>query len=181
MVESYEVFYRLPYRRLCPRQEAVNDRICLFKNSIRRCIMETRDGSETFLLETFLSLFLNNADKWQGKMYKKNFSRCGCIFLLLFFSFPFLFSPLLDGKAVVFRGHPRFLKNEARRSVWKIFFTSSFRGRNCPRRKHLLSVTEASLYKKRFLFVNIFPPPPPHSLEVSYSSSEQNNVLKRFN
>lgn len=52
------------------------------------------------------------------KMYEKKFSRSGYIFfLLLFFSF---FS-------VVFRGHPRFLKNEAavfeaRRRVLKKFF-----------------------------------------------------------
>lgn len=56
-------------------------------------------------MDRFLSLpFFNNEDKREGKMYEKKFSRSGYIFFLLLF-FPFF--------SVVFRGHPRFLKNEA--------------------------------------------------------------------
>lgn len=81
--------------------------------------METRDGSETFLLETFLSLLLFRTMRTndKGKCIKKTFHVADVSFFFFFF-FPFLFfSPFLDGKTVVFRGHPRFLKNEARRSV----------------------------------------------------------------
>lgn len=80
--------------------------------------METRDGSETFLLETFLSLLLFRTMRTndKGKCIKKTFHVADVSFFFFFFSFLF-FSPFLDGKTVVFRGHPRFLKNEARRSV----------------------------------------------------------------
>lgn len=74
--------------------------------------METRDGSETFLLETFLSLLLFRTMRTndKGKCIKKTFHVADVSFFFFFF-FPFLFFFTLPRwKNGGVSGSPSFLK-----------------------------------------------------------------------